>query len=158
MGYTTDFYGAVEVEPPLNEEEIKFLKKFNETRRMDRKNGPYYVDGSGFAGQGRDEDLINFNTPPEGQPGLWCQWVPSDDGKAIEWDGGEKFYESVEWMRYIIDHFIGQNPLAKKEIPFLEKHTLNGTIEAYGEDRDDRWDLVVKNNEVWVETYSYVKD
>lgn len=70
MGYTTEFYGAVEVQPPLNEKEIEYLKKFADTRRMDRRNGPYFVEGSGFCGQGSDSDIYDYNRPPPGQPGL----------------------------------------------------------------------------------------
>ena len=47
MGYTTDFSGHVTVEPPLNDVEVAFLSKFAETRRMDREEGPYFVDGPG---------------------------------------------------------------------------------------------------------------
>jgi hypothetical protein len=66
MGYTTYFDGAVEIDPPLNDEEIEFLTKFAETRRMDRTKGPYYVDGGGFMGQKNEPDIINFNRPPTG--------------------------------------------------------------------------------------------
>ena len=148
MGYTTEFFGHVAVDPPLFEEEITFLMKFSRTRRMNRTNGPYFVDGNGFMGQDRDPDIIDYNNPPTGQPGLWCQWVPTDDGAGIEWDGGQKFYDSVEWMKYLIDHFIGSDPLAKGTLPFLNAHTVNGRIRAEGEDRDDNWTLVVENNVV----------
>ncbi|HRO59371.1 MAG TPA: hypothetical protein PKZ27_03015 [Rhodocyclaceae bacterium] len=149
MGYTTEFEGSIAIEPPLNAEEIAFLKKFNETRRMNRERGPYFVDGTGDFGQGADSDIKDFNSPPEGQPGLWCQWRPTEDGTTIEWDGGEKFYYSVEWMEYIIEHFLKPGALAKDELPFLQaNHICNGEIEAQGEDRDDRWKLVVQNNHV----------
>lgn len=148
MGYTTEFQGSIKVEPPLNSQEINFLKKFSGTRRMNRANGPYYVDGTGFAGQGRDPDIIDFNVPPAGQPGLWCQWVPTEDGTAIEWDGGEKFYDAKDWMQYIIDHFIGSAPVAEAVFPFLQGHTCNGEIKAQGEEMDDRWKLIVQNNVV----------
>lgn len=150
MGYTTDFSGQVKVDPPLNAEEITFLTKFNKTRRMDRTHGPYFVDGSGFHGQDHDNDIVDFNRPPKGQPGLWCQWTPTEDGTAIEWDGGEKFYESAEWMKYLIEHFLKPDALAKNQLPFLQGHTCNGEIEAVGEDPDDRWKLVVINNRVSV--------
>jgi hypothetical protein len=147
VGYTTDFSGQINIEPPLNQEEVAYLKKFNETRRMDRENGPYFVDGSGFMGQGHDADVRNHNSPPKGQPGLWCQWVPTEDGTAIEWDGGEKFYSSKEWMAYLIDHFLKPGALAKDALPFLQaNHVLNGVIKAQGEDMDDRWKLIVKDN------------
>lgn len=152
MGYTTEFEGQIKINPPLNSDEINYLKKFNDTRRMMRKNGPYFVDGSGMMGQGEDKDIIEYNSPPEGQPGLWCQWTPTEDGTAIEWDGGEKFYASEEWMEYIIKHFIGSNPIAPTKettLQFLKPHTLNGVIEAQGEDDEDHWFLVVEDNEVF---------
>lgn len=82
MGYTTDFTGAVQVEPPLTEEQIAFLTAFSEERH-------------------------GGNTQPHaGFPGFWCDWVPTADGAGIEWNGTEKFYDSDEWMQLIIDRFI----------------------------------------------------
>jgi hypothetical protein len=150
MGYTTYFDGAVEIDPPLNDEEIEFLTKFAETRRMDRTKGPYYVDGGGFMGQENEPDIINFNRPPTGQPGLWCQWIPSEDGTLIIWDEGEKFYDADVWMKYLIDHFIGSNPKAQKELPFLQGHVCNGSFQAQGEDYDDKWMLSVRDNRVTI--------
>jgi len=148
MGYTTEFSGSISINPPLNQQEIEFLRKFNETRRMDRRNGPYHVEGSGF-GRGDDTDVIDQNRPPAGQPGLWCQWVPTDDGTAIEWDGGEKFYDSLEWMRYLIDHFLKPGALAHGIVDGLQaNHICNGTIKAQGEEMDDRWKLIVTDNQV----------
>ena len=160
MGYTTDFEGSVSIEPPLNETEIKYLNKFANTRRMDREKGPYYVGGKGICGQDHEDDIRNYNRPPKGQPGLWCQWVPvvdeTDDeteepisASHIEWDGGEKFYEATEWMQYIIDHFIGENPLAKLNQPerfnFLQGHKVNGEIFAEGEEPGDHWKIIVED-------------
>jgi len=70
-------------------------------------------------------------------PGIWCQWVPTADGTAIEWDGNEKFYESEEWMRYLIGTFLQPSG-----------HRVNGTIEAQGDDPHDMWQLVVRDNVV----------
>ena len=150
MGYTTEFSGQISVNPPLNAKEIAFLEKFSRSRRMDRKNGPYFVDGTGDFGQGDDPDIRDYNRPPQGQPSLWCQWVPTDDGTAIEWDGGEKFYAGAEWMKYLIQHFIGPRPLAAVALSFLQGHTCNGEITAQGEDPDDRWMLIVKDSVVSV--------
>jgi len=132
MGYTTDFEGSISVTPPMKPELITFLNKFANTRRMNRTKGPDYVDGPDFG-----EDIINHNTPPEGQPGLWCQWIPSEDGTEISWDGEEKFYLSPQWMKYIIDRYL---------VP--AGHTCNGEIEAFGEDPEDRWKIIVRNNHV----------
>ncbi len=146
MGYTTTFEGRIEVSPPLNKQEIEYLTKFNNTRRMNRRKGGYYVDAGGWAGQDREIDIVDYNSPPEGQPGLWCQWTPTPDGKYIEWDQGEKFYDSVKWMQYLIDHFIGSNPIAKTVFPFMEGHKLIGKIKAKGEEAGDRWTLLVIND------------
>lgn len=129
---------------------------------MKRKAGPYFVEGSGFRGQGHDDDVIDHNGPPDDQPGLWCQWEPTADGRFIVWDGGEKFYSAPEWMKYLIDHFLKPGAEAQQlvdgiqdKVPtpfthFTFNHTLNGEIFAQGEDPDDRWVLVVKDNEVSV--------
>lgn len=155
MGYTTEFEGHVTIEPPLNEHEVSFLKDLAETRRMNRTRGPLFVKGTGYAGQGRDEDVIDFNSPHPDQPGLWCQWEPVDDG-TIEWNGAEKFYASEEWMGYIAillgrggqsyvrDHIDEDDRLQY----FTNDHVLNGVIDAQGEEAADRWRLVVEDNVV----------
>lgn len=158
MGYTTYFDGGVTIDPPLNAAEVAYLKKFNETRRMDRSGGPYFVDGTGFAGQGHDADIRDFNRPPAGQPSLWCGWEPTEDGKFIEWDGGEKFYYSDEWMKYLVTHFLMPNAEASKGddpqfAEFTFDHVVNGTIAAQGEESDDRWDLIVEDNVVKTRGY-----
>lgn len=154
MGYTTEFDGSVEVFPALNEYEINYLKKFSETRRMSRSAGPYFVDGNGYAGQDDGPDTIyDHNCPPPGQPGLWCKWEPTNDGCFIVWNGAEKFYDSAEWMQYLIDHFLKQNAEASKLDHwqfehFTFDHVLNGTIDCQGEDPEDRWRLIVEDNVV----------
>lgn len=150
MGYHTEFYGAVEIYPPLNEKEKEFLQKFSNSRRMDRSRGPYYVEDTGFLSI--DNDIYDYNRPPPGQPDLWCHWVPNEDGTKIQWNGAERFYHSFEWMQYLVDYFIGSNPLAKNELPFLEKHVVHGVIEAQGEDHNDHWYLIVENNQLRTES------
>ena len=56
MGYTTTFEGSISIEPPLNEQEISFLRDFNDTRHVNRTRGPLYV-GDDHA------DIINSNEP-----------------------------------------------------------------------------------------------
>lgn len=155
MGYTTDFNGRIKVTPPMSAAEVKYINAFNDSRRMDRGAGPYFVGGSGQFGQGHDGDINNYNRPDDSQPSLWCQWCASDDGEYIEWDGGEKFYEAGEWMKYIINHFLGANPIAKNAnskwlSEHLQGHVCNGVIEAQGEESDDRWTIVVQNNKVTI--------
>lgn len=117
----------------------------------------YFTGGAGFRGQGTDPSIIDDNCPPgqppyrgmddfskrqreaadaiaagQAQPGLWCQWVPSDDGSTLVWDEGEKFYDYVEWVQYIIDHFL--KPWGR---------TLGGHVRFQGEDTDDRGAIVI---------------
>jgi hypothetical protein len=158
MGYDTNFCGSFELDKPLSKEHKDYLSKFSETRRVKRKQtvaskmadpvriaaglpigkqGAYFVGGLGFAGQDDDASVIEGNTPPDGQPGLWCQWVPSNDGTAIVWDGSEKFYNYVEWIKYLVENFI--KPWG---------YVLNGEVEWSGDDADDRGLICIDNNVV----------
>lgn len=167
MGYTTEFSGAVTIEPPLNEAEVSFLNDFRGTRRMKRSGGPYFVKGNGYAGQDDGPDVIqDHNYPPDGQPGLWCHWEATLDGHSILWDGGEKFYDSAEWMSYIINHFLKPNAVAsfdliasaRQDARFLDftfDHVVNGVIDAEGEDNSDVWRLIVEDNIVKTSTATF---
>jgi hypothetical protein len=147
MGYTTDFEGQIDIHPPLSAAEANFLTKFAHTRHMKRTTGPYVVEDEAYSQS--TKDVIDQNAPHDGQPSLWCQWVPNEDGTALVWDGGEKFYESVAWMQYIIDHFLAPNALAAGKVKGITGgHTLTGIIQAEGEEQGDVWHLVVKHNKV----------
>jgi hypothetical protein len=159
VGYTTTFEGRVEVTPPLNEAEATYLRDFNESRRMKRTKGPYFVGGSGWRGQGGDEDVLDANHAPDGQPGLWCQWVPSEDDAGLEWDQGEKFYDATAWMAYLVEHFLQPSAVASLDLAgsiqqdprfaeFTFDHVANGFIEAEGEESGDLWAIKVVDNEV----------
>lgn len=100
-------------------------------------DGAYFVGGGKDFGQQHDQSIIDYNDPPEGQPGLWCQWVPTKDGKGIEWNGAEKFYNYEEWLEYIIENFL-----------ISWGYTLNGEVEWYGENRDDIGKIIVTDNEI----------
>jgi len=160
MGYTTDFYGGFDITPTLKPEHRAYLYAFARTRRVMRdeeltkqrpdpirveaflpvgKEGGYFVNEDGFAGQTDGPDVTNHNNPPMGQPGLWCQWIPNEEGTALIWDEGEKFYEYVPWLEYLIDHFLA---------PW--GYTLNGEVDWVGEDGDDRGKIVVTSNRIQV--------
>lgn len=161
MGYTTTFEDHVTVTPPLNAEEISYLKDFATTRRMDRAEGPYFVLGPGYYGQDATPGVRDHNRPPAGQPGLWCQWVPTEDGAGIEWDGREKFYDAAEWMGFLIDHFLKPGAVASRDLRgsikqderlefFTFDHLVEGTIYAEGEESGDLWAIKVVANDVSV--------
>lgn len=129
------------------------------------KDGGYFVGAGGFKGQERDHTVVDYNTPPgqlchiaysdfktiwdkneelaksgDAQPGLWCQWTVSEDNTKLEWDGGEKFYEYVPWLKYLISNFI--EPWG---------YVLNGYVEYQGEDYGDKGTIRVRKNLVEVE-------
>lgn len=148
MGYTTLFEGAIHVDPPLSEEEREYLLSFSKSRRWSRAGGPYATEdppGSAAADQGG---------VAEGQPSLWCHWVPSADGQFIHWDGCDKFYDAHEWMAYVIHHFFAPDPWAKLSSEGFERfggHRFNGEILAIGERAaSDVWLLRVVENSVSV--------
>jgi len=88
-----------------------------------------------MAGQDKDSSIIDYNSPPTTQPGLWCQWIPSKSKDAIEWDGNEKFYDYVEWIQYMINNFF--SPWG---------YVLNGIVYWKGEDENDVGLINIKNN------------
>ena len=108
MGYTTTFRGRFELNKPLTVPDWNELQEFAE----DEHNGQEF-------------------------PNSYCQWVPSRDGLGIEWDGNEKFYYYVEWLEYIIEHFLKP-----------KGYVLNGAVPYQGEEMDDMGQLEVKDNEV----------
>lgn len=115
MGYSTSFGGELEFDKPLTAEQVKTIQEFNEERH-------------------------GGNTQPyAGVPGFWCQWTTDDEGKALFWDGGEKFYDYTEWLQYLIKKFF--NPWGVK---------LSGTVNWYGEENEDMGQIVVKDNHVQV--------
>jgi len=109
MGYTTYFDGGIKLDKPLTEEHKSILQNFQQADHRDEK----------------------------GMPGIWCQWEPSKDGTEIVHDQGEKFYDYVEWMKYLMDKFI--TPWGYK---------ANGAITWDGEESDDDGVLEVTDNAV----------
>lgn len=118
MGYTTQFENSFTFNKPLTKEQTTYLQKFAQTRRMKRDKNkiiqqnnsdrtavglPIGAEGSYYTGE--ESSILDHNTPPIGQPALWCQWIPNDEGTELAWDGIEKFYCYLEWLNYLIEHF-----------------------------------------------------
>lgn len=143
MGYSTDFTGSFKLDKKLDKETQDLLEGLNTTRRMKRDlkgfgvEGEFYVGSRNDFGQDRTPDVVDYNNPPRTQPGLWCGWTPTGDGLAIEWDGGEKFYNYVEWIEYLIDSVLAPRG-----------YTVSGEVEWCGEDRSDMGKIIIKNNKV----------
>jgi len=153
MGYTTDFSGSFELNKQLSPKMAQYLKLFNETRRMGRNTdevfgveGEFFVFGSGDFGQGREANIIDYNTEPKTQPGLWCQWTPTSDNMGIEWDGGEKFYNYTEWLVYLIHKILAPNG-----------YVLNGVVTWQGEETGDVGEIFVEDNKVFTQEWKGTK-
>jgi hypothetical protein len=159
MGYTTDFEGSFKITPPLTEAHREYLVAFNESRRMRRDpaiaatlpdpkrtainldvgdEGGLYVGASGFGlMEYQDGSVLDVNGPPAGQPGLWCQWRPSNDGTRLEWDQNEKFDNYVEWLEYLMGTLL---------LPW--GYTLNGSVDWRGEEFHDTGTIHLKVNKI----------
>lgn len=163
MGYTTNFSGGFTITPPLKPEHQTYLEHFARTRRMNRDipitrtlpdpireaaglsigdDAGYYVGGAGEDAWGSGTTaklgIRDYNRPPSGQPGLWCQWTPGS-ADTLVWDGGEKFYDYDAWLQYLINHFFRR-----------WGYSLNGTVMWRGEDHTDIGKLIVKDNDLRV--------
>ncbi len=161
MGYTTYFFGEFRFNKPLSVEHSAYLARFAEVRHMQRspahlavtadplrvaadlpigEEGAYFVGSRALFGQDYDHpSIVDENEPPKGQPGLWCQWVPTRKGAALAWNGGEKFYEYGRWLEYLIAHFL--KPWG---------YALEGTVRWLGEDPSDHGTIYVAENEVFL--------
>jgi hypothetical protein len=154
MGYTTDFNGVLKLNKQLTEEDDNFIRKLTASRRMKLKveskygvEGEFYVAddlGNGF----RDtKKVLDNNSPPSTQPGLWCHILPTDDGMGLEWDGGEKTYDMEDWIFYLINRYLAPRG-----------YVVNGTMEAFGEDHGDIWAIKVEDNVVRVAHFKRLLD
>jgi len=170
MGYTTEFEGRFNLDKPLSQAHKSYLQAFADTRRMKRDatktanmpdslrdavglplgvDGEFFVGASaeGDYGQSKTDDIIDYNEPPTTQPGLWCQWDPSEDGMGIEWNGMEKFYSYIDWLQYLVSKFL--QPWG---------YTLSGSVRWQGEDSSDFGEIVVYNNAIVAKTGRKVYD
>lgn len=111
MGYTTYFEGQLKLSRTLTLKEKKEIDSISET------------------------DWRNDNT----KPGYYCQWVVTEDGEFLEWDGNEKFYDYVEWLQWLIDNFFKSKDIV-----------LNGELKWNGEENGDLGKIIVKDNVIEV--------
>jgi hypothetical protein len=93
MGYDTKFCGQFNLDKPLTLEQHNILTDFANT---DHRN---------------DFDVLGYH----------CDWAPTKDGIAIEWNGSEKFYDYGEWLEYLLREFL---------VPW--GYTVNGKVTWQG--------------------------
>ena len=115
MGYTTTYTGSFKLDKPLTFEHAAVLKALHDDNEKEC-----------FA------EVTRLKHPDS-----YLQWIPTKDRKGIEWDGNEKFYYDVEWLKWLISGVL---------IPW--GYTLNGEVEFQGEDQTDYGVIVVEDNKV----------
>jgi len=134
MGYTTYFDGHFTIDKPVDFETAILLRGLANTRRVARDIEGYGVEGEFYVG-GDWVGVINSNTPPKSQPGLYCQWILLADNQTIEWDENEKFYDYVEWITYIIEKILKPRG-----------YVVYGEVYWDGEFSDDKGVIIIQDN------------
>jgi len=114
MGYNTNFRGQLQFDKTLTKDMLEAYKNFKQERHED-----------GYK--------------PNGKPSIWLQWeIAEQNGKYfLVWDGGEKFYNYTEWLKYII-----------KYVFKVWGVKLNGQIDWRGDEWEDNGTIIVKDNTV----------
>lgn len=160
MGYTTEFLGEFTLDKPLDPIIGNLINGLAFTRRVKRDiyqlakilnlsreeadmrygvEGEYYYNKDDFKNYGQtvDDSILDFNMPPSTQPGLWCQWIYCKEDNVIKWNGGEKFYNYVDWIKYIIERILKPN-----------NYKLNGIVKWQGDETFDRGEIQINNNKI----------
>lgn len=105
MGYTTSFQGGFELSRELTHKEWVELRELSE---YDREVYKRYTD------------------TPDTIPNSYLQWEPNEEGTEIVWNGGEKFYDYIHWLRWLAKHYLTPKGLM-----------LNGEVRFQGEELED---------------------
>ena len=105
MGYTTKFVGAFPIIPALSVEHLAEYDRLVETERDEM---------------------------PAGAPNAYLQWVVSEDGARLHWDGEEKFYNYEEWLEWLAREWFGPRG-----------YVLSGKVRYQGEEIGDTGELEI---------------
>ncbi len=117
--------GKFRINPPLQAVHLAYLDRFHRVRHIKWDvgllaklrdplreaaglplglEGAYYVAG-GMQPEYDNPAIIDYGTPPRGQPGFWCDWQSTGDGESFFWPYSEKGYAHDTWLEYLIEHF-----------------------------------------------------
>lgn len=117
MGYSTEFQGGLKLNRELTHKEWVELRKLTNSY---------------------DQDVYaQYTETPETIPNSYLQWESNEDGTEIVWDGGEKFYDYIHWLRWLIKHYLAPRGLI-----------LNGKIAWQGDDISDAGIIYATNNKI----------
>ncbi len=135
--------GSLTITPPLEPAQRAYLGAFHASRRVARDPAvlgdvpdpardavhlPLGPEAGYFVADVNDETtgsgVIDVNRPALGQPSLYCDWVPTSDGSALEWAGEDSFEAPVEWIAYLDATFLG--PWQRQVTGHVDWYTMEG--------------------------------
>jgi len=134
MGYFTSWTGCLSIYPTLPPSITAYLNHFLEHRHVLTKGpnaGAYDIEDP------HPGVVVDYNSPPPGQPFVWCDWR-LQDGRSL-FISRRRNYRSIEWLQYLIHHFIAPCGCV-----------VNGRMNWSGEEDGDSGSLFVENNVVRV--------
>lgn len=127
MGYTTDFEGKFEFSRPLFYREGRTLRQCTDVLEHPiPENHEGWLKSEGL-------ELSNY-----------CQWVIDDHGEGLQWDGNEKFYQYIDWLKYLIHFYFEEWGVV-----------LSGEVLYQGEEVGDVGKIIVTDNKVTVQKLKY---
>jgi len=147
VGDPSDYIGHIDVVPPLNADEMGYLQAFRESRRFDRVTGPYDVPAV-------DDDVPSsrWARAADGQPSLWCAWLPCADGCCLTVDSHDAS-EPADWLRYLVRHFLRPGAVAHRIggprfAGFTFDHRLDGLVVGCRRDDQELFAIRAAHNRV----------
>lgn len=127
MGYDTYFQHTLYFNKPLPP---KALNKFKELEKF--WDEPWNKPGR-----------IQFNSE---QPDGICKWWLTDNQDGLTAERSERFRNPIEWLEWIIKYILIPSGLE-----------LDGVVKYRGEDFDDNEIIIVKANQVRVESFLFME-
>ncbi|HEY3692100.1 MAG TPA: hypothetical protein VGL46_17685 [Pseudonocardiaceae bacterium] len=170
MRCRTHFWGSITVDPPLNEHETTYLKEKVAGDWDAHPRGPYRTRPA--------ESAVTANAihrgrsatdapalPAQNVPALYCDWVLADDGTTLGIAERETYNDPAGWARYLIDTFLRPGAVLQHDLAhrlagwdyppeldyFSFDHVCNGEVDAQGQQRDDRWRIAVRDNQLSIQ-------
>ncbi|BCL83060.1 hypothetical protein ccbrp13_55250 [Ktedonobacteria bacterium brp13] len=164
MAFGVTWNGRLALDRPLDSEHNAYLQAFHlvHRTRVDAAQlalrpdilrtavglpvgpeGAYYVGSEPGFDDPANALSLDEHEPPVGQPSVLCPWMPTEDGQVLILDETHDCVRIVEWLHYILEHFL---------VPW--GYVLNGNmlLEAKIEDDLDRVTITVEDNSVHVAT------
>jgi len=122
MGYSTRFTGRFDFDKPLPLGVIESMRKLQGVDTRDLSGAAY--------------------------PGMFCQWILTNDLMGVKWDGEEKFYQWEEWLNWLVRNFFLPNAV-----------NITGRVAFQGEDIEDAGYIeVLEGNRVVVTRLPVIAD